>query len=260
MNDEASARVYHVSHRGLRHGPFNRIELSARRLTNDMLVWREGMADWVPIGELEELRPYVRHAAITRAIVPPVVSLDSRPTVPTVPPPPIVTKPLPPAPRSDAATTVGIFNIVFAVLGLLCYPILIFGNLVASDSNAPLSDVLQRPEVLRGQMVAFVLGLGLSVPLLLSGIALVRRKSWGARLAVACGWSGVALQAVYFVFMLVAAVVPALGIAAELDEPTTWGRAIGIMLGNVLSALVAAAYDVIVLVVMANPAVKRSLG
>jgi hypothetical protein len=50
---------------------------------------------------------------------------------------------------------------------------------------------------------------------------------------------GVVLQAVYFFFMLVAAVVPALGIAAELDEPTTWGRAIGIILGSVLTTFVA---------------------
>jgi len=259
MSDEASARVYHVSHRGQRHGPFNRIELSARRLTNDMLVWREGMPEWVPIGDLEELRPYVLHAAVTRISVPPVVSSGSRPTGPTVPPPPIVTKPLPPASQSNAATTIGILNTIFAALGLLCYPILIFGNLLSINSNAPLADVLKRPEVLRGQAVAFGLGFVLSVPLLISGIGLVRRKSWGARLAVVCAWGGIALQAVYFFFMLVAAVIPALGIAAELDNPTTWGYAAGIMLGSVLGMFVAAIYDVVVLFVMANPTVKRSL-
>lgn len=259
MSDEPSARVYHVSHRGQRHGPFNRFELSARRLTDDMLVWRDGMAEWVPIGDLEELRPYVRHAAVTRTIVPPVVASDVKLTNQTMPPPPIVTQQLPPAPHSIGATTIGILNIAFAALGLLCYPVLIFGNLISSGPNAPLADVLQRPELLRGQVVAFSLGLMLSAPLLISGIGLVRRKSWGRRLAFACAWSGIALQAIYLFFMLCMAVMPALGIARELDDPAIWGQAVGLMLGSVAGTCVPAIYDVVVLLMMANPAVKRSL-
>ena len=259
MHDEANDRIYHIAHRGQRYGPLSRIELSARTLTHDMLVWREGMPEWIPIADIEELRPYVKHAANTRTTVPPRSS-GGRGSLsgPPLPPPPAVGQ-TGPQPRSGAATTIGILNIVFASVALLCYPVGILLNLVSASDGSPLSDVLQRPEVRYGQAVAWGLGMAIAVPMLISGIGLVRRRNWGRATAVVSAWCGLVLQAVYFVFMFFTAVMPLFEIAAELDDPAIWGGAFGAFIGTVLGACGGVAYDVAVLFVMAKAAVKRSL-
>jgi hypothetical protein len=258
MHDGANDRIYHIAHRGQRYGPLSRVELSARTLTHDMLVWREGMPEWIPIADIEELRPYVKHAANTRTTVPPRSSGGRGLSGPPLPPPPVV-GPTGPQSRSGAATTIGILNIVIASLTLLCWPVCIFLNLVSASDGSPLSDVLQRPEVRYGQAVALWVGMAIAVPMLIAGIGLVRRRNWGRTTAVVIAWCGLVLQAGYFVFMFFTAVLPLFEIAAELDDPATWGGAFGAFIGTVLGACGGVAYDVAVLFVMAKAAVKRSL-
>jgi hypothetical protein len=55
-------RRYRVGHRERELGPFTLRELAERRLTRDMLVWYEGLADWVRIHEIPELRGDVQSA------------------------------------------------------------------------------------------------------------------------------------------------------------------------------------------------------
>jgi hypothetical protein len=258
MHDGANDRIYHIAHRGQRYGPLSRVELSARTLTHDMLVWREGMPEWIPIADVEELRPYVKHAANPRATIPPRSPGGRRHSGPTIPPP-IVVGPAALPPRSTAATTIGVLNIVIASLTLLCWPVGILVNLVSTSNGSPLSDVLQRPEVRYGQAVVLGLGMMIAVPMLIAGIGLVRRRNWGRTMAVVCAWCGLVLQAVYFIFMIFTAVLPLFEIAVELDDPATWGGAFGGLIGTVLGACGGVAYDVAVLFVMAKAAVKRSL-
>jgi hypothetical protein len=258
MHNGANDRVYHISHRGQRYGPLSRIELSSRSLTHDMLVWREGMPEWVPIAAVDELRPYVKHAANTRTTVPPTTT-GRRPQAGTNPLPPIVVVPPGPPPRSGAATTIGILNVILASLTLLCWPFGILANIFPNPQLGPLADVLQRPVVRYGQATTLALGFVLAVPMLAAGIGLTRRKIWGRTLAVVCAWCGLGLQAVHFVFMLFAAILPLIEIAAELEDPSTWGAAFGALLGAVIGACGGVIYDVIVLFVMAKESVKRSL-
>ena len=64
-------RAFHVAHKGRKFGPLSLADLSTRRLTEDMLVWSEGMPQWVPVSQIPELAPYVQHAAATRTSLPP---------------------------------------------------------------------------------------------------------------------------------------------------------------------------------------------
>jgi TM2 domain-containing membrane protein YozV len=91
MSCGPTERVYHVMHRGKRYGPLSRVELSSRVLTNDMLVWREGMPEWVPIGTIEQLSAYVRYAAAPAGTAPPIL----RSTAETSPPAAVVLPPIP---------------------------------------------------------------------------------------------------------------------------------------------------------------------
>lgn len=257
MSDDPNAKVFHVSHRGVRHGPFSRVDLSARSLTHDMLVWREGMAEWVPIAEVPELRPYVKHVTTLRTTVPPRGPAPRPQEVPV----PVIVPPPPPAPppRSVAATTIGITHIVIASLTMICWPLAIVGTLAGNDPAGPLADVLGRPLVRSGQIASLGLGFVLAVPMLIAGIGLVRRRSWGRLIAIFGACFGLALQVVSFIFMLVAAVLPLAEIAAELEDPNLMGGAFGVLIGTVLGSCGGVIYDAVVLFVMGNASVKRSL-
>lgn len=68
-------------------GPFTIEELAARGLRQDTLVWCEGMAQWTPAWQVEELKP---------------LTMGQQPTPP---PPPLATPTPPPAPpRQDGET------------------------------------------------------------------------------------------------------------------------------------------------------------
>jgi len=254
MLDDANDRVYHLSDRGNRYGPFSRIELSTRKLTHGMLVWREGMSGWVPIGEVEELRPYVVHEHARQTTKPPPRPKQKEPTDP-IPPPPV-----PPPRRSHAATTIGVLHIVFASLCLLCWPVAIVGQFISPpDDGTPLSDVLSRPEVRYGQAASLAVAWLVAVPMLIAGIGLVRRRGWGRTLAVVVAWSGITVQAISFVFLLVAAIMPLFGIAVEIDNPDIWLGAFGFTIGAVVGGCGSAIYDVVVLAIMSRQTVKQSL-
>jgi hypothetical protein len=63
-------RRYHVAVGGKPTGPFAPDELRSKALRGELdrasLVWAEGMAQWAPAGEVEELRP------LFAAVPPPV--------------------------------------------------------------------------------------------------------------------------------------------------------------------------------------------
>lgn len=255
MLDDANDRVYHLSARGNRYGPLSLIELSSRKLTHDMLIWREGMSGWVPIGEVEELLPYVVHKHARHTAKPPPRAKQKF-VLDTPPPPP----PVPPPRRSHAATTIGVLHIVFASLFLLCWPLAIVGQFISPpDDGTPLSDVLSRPEVRYGQAASLAVAWLVAVPMLIAGIGLVRRRVWGRTLAVVVAWSGIAVQAISFVFLLVAAIMPLFGIAVEIDNPDIWLGAFGFTIGAVVGGCGSAIYDVVVLAIMSRQTVKQSL-
>ena len=48
-----------------RFGPFSLEELKGKNLTMDTLVWREGLTDWIPAGNLDELKPFFQESTYT---------------------------------------------------------------------------------------------------------------------------------------------------------------------------------------------------
>jgi hypothetical protein len=105
-------RQYMIGHRERELGPFTLRELAERRLTRDMLVWYEGLADWVPISEVPELRGYVQSSPQS-PIRPHRVPVGPEPVTPPPPPPP----PPPPHKPSGWAAVMGW---IFIVVGGVC--------------------------------------------------------------------------------------------------------------------------------------------
>lgn len=69
-------------------GPFSVAELQQRGISSDTLVWTEGMAEWTPAWQVEELRPiFYKQAAATS--VPPPPPVNPAAAAPTTDQPPL---------------------------------------------------------------------------------------------------------------------------------------------------------------------------
>jgi len=96
MNSPASnsSPVYFVTHNGKKHGPFSIENLISRRLTSDMLVWCQGMENWVPVESIEQLSRYVVDIGVKSPSGPPpkksTGNITKNPTSTTAPPMPEV--------------------------------------------------------------------------------------------------------------------------------------------------------------------------
>jgi len=242
---KATDRVYHVQHRGQKYGPFSQVELSARILTHDMLVWREGMADWTAIGSVEELRPYVRYVTnVHTTVPPPQVPAKGVATDPPPPPPFPTPPPAQPAPR-DTAMMLGAFHVIVASLTLIAWPAVMLGFLQLADEFVPLGGLQKGALAWAGQLTFFALGLLLAVPLLIAGVGLRQNRTWAPHLAGLCGWAGIGIQACHLVFTMVSAVVPMLNTAAQDDVSGSSGRATRLIAIALASSIGGLLYDVL---------------
>lgn len=192
--DDASARKYHVAHQGRKFGPLSLVELSSRRLSSDMLVWCEGMPEWVPIGAIPELRGYVHHATASHTVAPPTAGSGAMPMMttsrgnvtaspstgagpPSGPPQP----PAPPAGSLGRIKFLGITTIILSCVGLLCCPVTFFAlvaidQAAAGEGPATLSDAgwgVVRNLLISGDILV-------SIPMLAAGIGLLYRRRWAA--------------------------------------------------------------------------------
>ena len=90
FSDSNPSPEYFVTHNGKKHGPFSIENLISRRLTSDMLVWCQGMENWVPVGSIEQLSPYVVDAGIKPPNgPPPKPTVGIGKTSPSINPPPM---------------------------------------------------------------------------------------------------------------------------------------------------------------------------
>jgi hypothetical protein len=225
-------------------------------LTNDMLVWREGMTEWVPIGTIEELRPYVRHAAAGAGTAPPTLrpGADVRPPASvSVPPVPVPGDPAPIAvPASQLATTIGRINIVLGTLGLLVWPLSLMTEPVDEVVVANAAILAVRPGARGVDTVLTVLGVLVSVPLLAAGLGLVRRRAWGRVVAIASACLCLLLQLAIVAFTIGYLLLPMLASAVDHDTLRT-------IVWYLAQAVVTCGYHVWQLVAMRHPAFKASL-
>jgi len=206
VNDSPVA-AYYVGHKGRRFGPLTLAELTARRLTHEMLIWHSGLSDWRPILEVEEFRHFVvgSVAAVPRSLgrppdrgpsPGPVCALHEQPVAPPPLPPPVVTV----AVGRRRLMLVAIVTLVLACLGLVGCPLAIVAGLglpwpeFLESSVDPWTITLIRTVL---HVVMFMV----SVAMLIAGLGLLQRRRWGAVVAVvtsvvcvACGLTGLALE------------------------------------------------------------------
>jgi hypothetical protein len=64
-----------------RYGPFSLEELSGRKISGDTLVWKEGMADWMPARQVDELQTLLVSSGPS-TVPPPTFSMQSVPELP----------------------------------------------------------------------------------------------------------------------------------------------------------------------------------
>ena len=186
--DDASTRKYHVAHQGRKFGPLSLVQLSSRRLSSDMLVWCEGMPEWIPVGDIPELRPYVHHATASHTVAPPTAPGASMPATSsfrgnaTASRPPAAAPTFmpaqPPMPSTRAGGRlkfVGVSMIVLGTLGLLCCPFSVYGAFIQE-----MPPDFDNKTIAAMHAVIYSCLFLVSIPMLVAGIGLLRKRRWAA--------------------------------------------------------------------------------
>lgn len=239
--DEPSPRKYHVAHHGRKFGPLSLVELSSRRLSHDMLVWCEGMPEWVPIGTLPELQPYVRHAAPARTVAPPTPGNTagqsaagqsaagpparravSRPDPAAQPggvwaagggPPP------PPAGNTGRLSFVAITSIVLGGLGLVGCPLSGAGQFLNPLTLGVADFVsLNRTVYITLWTVLYSLFTFVSLAMVIAGIGLLRKCRWAATTSIVASVACLAGYLVAAVFQTFFVLLPVVAKAVDAGE------------------------------------------
>jgi len=260
---DTSERIYHVAHRGQKFGPFSLAELWNRSLTEDMLVWREGWASWLPIARVPELESLVKRS-------PPTGALRARGRAPSSeevapPPPPPISgsasglglETPPPAPKSGLPLTMGILNIVMGSLGLLCVPLAVF-DILGTDREFA-GGLVATPLVQGWKIFGAVIGFATAVLMITAGSGLCRRRKWGRSLSLIYGWFSLAFMFVNLGFWAVVVWVPLARLAGEAQDPEVVGFAGGFVGGGLGVACCGAVYPIALLITMSKSSVQSSL-
>jgi hypothetical protein len=137
-------------------GPVSRDEiirlLMLRELSADSYVWTEGIENWQPIGQIPDLAGFIPAGQVRQ--------------------------------RPQSVTVLGILNIVFGGMSLLCSPLGIIGLLIPQpDSPFQLS-----PGMKIFSLVGYLVGIVFAGVLLASGIGLLNLKKWARQAAYIYGW------------------------------------------------------------------------
>lgn len=111
----------------VQQGPFTLEELRQRGITSDLLVWTEGMTDWAPAWQVDELKPLLYGPSNTGT-----AASTSRPTPPPPPPPHVMEEqpqptqqpaaPVPPKKRNHAGLWLGIIAALILLLLAITNP------------------------------------------------------------------------------------------------------------------------------------------
>lgn len=271
--DDAKTRKYHVAHQGRKFGPLSLVELSSRRLSSDMLVWCEGMPEWIPIGDMPELRSYVHHAVASHTVAPPTAPTAAmvRPTAAatypgdsSVPvagsPVPAFLPPQPPAPPTGGGGRIkflGITTIILSCVGLLCCPLALFAA-IATDQEAAAAGLATLGSagfgVVRNILVSGVIFV--SIPMLAAGIGLLYRRRWAAITMLVSSVICVLLNLGLAVIVCMGG-LPLLQHAGELEEPEV--GALGGMVIGVLAYLTGIIWHVTAILLVNSKAVRQNL-
>lgn len=146
--------------------------------------------------------------------------------------------------RPTSMKVLGILNIVFGALGLLCMPIIIIGIMVPQ----PDSPLQMGPGMKIYTAIALVLRLILALLLLASGIGLLNLKEWARKAASFYGWSAI-VMGIIGTAVTVITMSSAFAGVPEHEAPAVIGGTIGGMCGGILGLT----YPIILIVFMKRP-------
>lgn len=238
MHWDADIR-YMVAHNGREFGPLTLRELANRRLTSDMLVWHEGVVDWVPIADVPELQPYVRAAAVSTIAPPPPgggsVNASYGRGMEFVFPP--VTKAPPKEPSSStSALIIGIVNLCTAALATcVLAPLNVLGYFAFIDGPQPSATIK-----LVGIILLAVWGL-LTLIQFLSGVGLLLQRRWGRVLGIIYAYGALTGTLASTILWLDQIVVPFWKIIEDIPPAEQTGLLVGMVIRGVLIILTVAA-------------------
>ncbi len=270
-------RRYHVAHRGRKFGPFTLAQLTTRNLADDMAVWYEGLPEWVPITELEELRDYVRNTPPLRTTAPPIApgtgisqaASQTERREPASPEAPALVLPPLPVDASGAASrspvfglpkTLALLQIVFGTLGLLCGPLLALWFITGEQVGPPeFVAIVQQSHVVVFQVVMAGLGFLLSGTMLAAGVLMLMGKAWGRRLGVAVAVTSIILWLISSMGNCSLISYPIWQLARVSESPEAVGVAIGGIVGGAIGGIIALAYQAVMLILLNRKSVKEVL-
>jgi hypothetical protein len=192
------------------------------KLGPDTLVWSPGIEDWRPASEIE---------GFDRVIVWPLdtgepVLLEFHPDM-----------------RPTSVTVLGILNIVFGGLGILCTPVGLVAIFIVP--NAMNTTAVSKTWLL----ISSIVGIFCSFLLLIVGIGLLKLKRWARIWTLGYGWFAIAWGIVGIVVNIALAASGELG-----NTPEMIGGAIGGFCGGIIGL----AYPILLIIFMSKPNVKAA--
>jgi hypothetical protein len=140
---------WYYSKNGTQLGPIGTEDIQSKLASGEIsqsdLAWKDGMADWLPAGQIPELRPVLQ---ATSPVAPvsssPVASPYSPPVAPPVAPVSHIGVPL--SPTCGKATTAMVLGICGLVFSFCCGPIgLVCGILAIVFGNQAKQQIAQNP-------------------------------------------------------------------------------------------------------------------
>ena len=162
--------------------------------------------------------------------------------------------------RPAAVTVIGILNIVFGSLALLCLPFAIIGFVMprVSGQNAIL-DLMDRVPFYKFWNIGMTgMGIFVAIVLIVAGIFLLMMKDMGRLITIGYGFYGISMSLVNLAVNLIFCTGPLMAQMNQGGSAEAAGGAVGGMIGMGCSFFLGLIYPVVVLILMTRPAVVEA--
>ncbi|MBL7214085.1 MAG: DUF4339 domain-containing protein [Phycisphaerae bacterium] len=186
-------------------------------LTADSYVWAEGMENWQRIEQIPELAAFM-----------PTGQAPQRP---------------------KSVTVLGILNIVFGGLTLLCAPFGII-SLLMPQPNSP----FQMTEMMKlFSLVGYGIGFVFAIVLLASGIGLLNLKKWARQAAYLYGWFAIC-------WGILGTIANGIMFSSSLSNvsPEAMPVVVGGIIGGMCGGLIGLIYPVVLIIFLRKPHVIQA--
>lgn len=159
--------------------------------------------------------------------------------------------------RPTAVTVIGILNIVFGALALMCLPFAIIGFLAPrmGGQNIMLDIMDQSPFFKFWNIGMTAMGLLVAIVLIVAGIFLLMMKEMGRLMTIGYGFYGITMSVINTAVSAIFMVGPMMAQMNQGGSPEAAGASVGGMLGVGCSLCLGLAYPITALILMTRPAI-----